>query len=66
MWEAEGEPLPCPGDIEVIVDWSGAPLAVIEIAAVRLSSGRVRRAEVHWYEAHGVGRVNMNVKRFID
>jgi len=36
------------------------------VAAVRLSSGRVRRAEVHWYEAHGVGRVNMKVKRFLD
>lgn len=26
------------------------------VAAVRLASGRIRRAEVHWYEAHGVGR----------
>jgi hypothetical protein len=26
------------------------------IAVIRLPSGRVRRAEVHWYEAHGVGR----------
>jgi len=36
------------------------------VAAVRLSSGRVRRAELRWYEAHGVGRVNMKVKRFLD
>lgn len=36
------------------------------IAAVRLSSGRIRRAELHWYEAHGIGRVNVKVKRFLD
>jgi len=36
------------------------------VAAVRLSSGRVRPAELHWYEAHGVGRLNMKVKRFLD
>jgi len=35
-------------------------------AAVQLSSGRIRRAELHWYEAHGVGRVNMKIKRFLD
>ena len=45
MWEAEGEPLPRPGDIEVIVDWSGAPLAVIEITAVRVRAfGEVDKA----------------------
>ena len=36
------------------------------VAMIRLSSGRVRRAELHWYEAHGVGRVNVKVKRFLD
>lgn len=25
-------------------------------ALVRLRSGKIRRAEVHWYEAHGIGR----------
>ncbi len=25
-------------------------------ALIRLPSGRVRRAELHWYEAHGIGR----------
>src|SRR5262249_37971945 len=35
-------------------------------AGVRLGSGRIRRAEVHWYEAHGVGRVKMKIKRFLD
>ena len=26
-------------------------------ALVRLRNGDVRRAELHWYEAHGVGKV---------
>jgi hypothetical protein len=34
-------------------------------ALVRVEGGRVRRAEVHWYEAHGIGRVRMKIKRFI-
>ena len=36
------------------------------IATVRLVSGAVRRAEVHWYEAHGIGRVRHKIKRFLD
>ena len=35
-------------------------------AIVRLMSGRIRRAEVHWYEAHGVGRIRFKIKRFLD
>ncbi len=26
------------------------------VASVRLASGRIRLAEVHWYEAHGIGK----------
>ncbi len=26
------------------------------VATVRLASGRIRLAELHWYEAHGIGR----------
>jgi hypothetical protein len=33
---------------------------------VRLPGGRLRRAELHWYEAHGIGRVRMKIKRFLD
>lgn len=33
---------------------------------VRLDDGQVCRAEVHWYEAHGIGRVEMKIKRFLD
>ena len=35
-------------------------------ADVRLQSGTVRKAELHWYEAHGIGRKKMKIKRFID
>jgi hypothetical protein len=35
-------------------------------AVVRLGSGRTRRAEVHRHEAHGLGRVRMKIKRFLD
>ena len=36
------------------------------VALVRLLGGRTRRAAVHWYEAHGVGRVRLKIKRFLD
>jgi len=36
------------------------------IVRVQLTSGLVRRAEVHWYEAHGIGRKKMKIKRFVD
>ena len=36
------------------------------VATVRLSNGRLRRAELHWYEAHGIGRRKLKIKRFLD
>ena len=36
------------------------------VATVRLRSGRVRLAELHWYEAHGIGRREMRRKRYLD
>ena len=36
------------------------------IADVALSDGRIRLAEVHWYEAHGIGRVRMKIKKYLD
>ncbi|MBI4557534.1 MAG: hypothetical protein HY706_08125 [Candidatus Hydrogenedentes bacterium] len=35
-------------------------------ALVRLSNGHIRRAELHWYEAHGIGRREMKRKRYLD
>jgi hypothetical protein len=26
------------------------------VANIRLENGKIRRAEVHWYEAHGIGK----------
>jgi hypothetical protein len=36
------------------------------VARVRLADGTVTKAEVHWYEAHGIGRKEMKIKRFLD
>ena len=35
-------------------------------ATVRLANGTLRRAEIHWYEAHGVGKKGLKIKRFLD
>ena len=35
-------------------------------ATVRLADGTLRRAEIHWFEAHGIGRRLMRIKRFLD
>jgi hypothetical protein len=32
------------------------------VAKVRLKSGRIRLAEVHWYEAHGIGKREFKLK----
>ncbi len=31
------------------------------VARVRLASGSVRSAEVHWYETHGIGSVPLSL-----
>jgi hypothetical protein len=36
------------------------------IARIRLRNGRVRMAELHWYEAHGIGRREIKRKRYLD
>jgi len=36
------------------------------LARVRLADGTVARAEVHWYEAAGIGRRELKIKRLID
>lgn len=36
------------------------------VALVRLRSGRIRKAELHWYEAHGIGRKEVKRKRYLD
>jgi len=36
------------------------------VAMIRLRTGRMRRGELHWYEAHGIGRREMKRKRYVD
>jgi len=36
------------------------------VALIRLASGRIRKAELHWYEAHGIGKKEMKRKRYLD
>jgi hypothetical protein len=36
------------------------------VATVRLANGRLRRVELHWYEAHGVGKRDFKIKRYLD
>jgi hypothetical protein len=35
------------------------------IARIWLDDGTTRTAEVHWYEAHGIGKKEVKIKRFI-
>ena len=35
------------------------------VARVRLEDGTVHQAEVHWYEASGIGKREFKIKRFL-
>jgi hypothetical protein len=35
------------------------------IARIRVADGSIHTAEIHWYEAHGIGRKEAKIKRFI-
>ena len=34
------------------------------VAAVRFTNGVQRQAEIHWYEANGIGKFEFKIKRF--
>ena len=36
------------------------------VALVRLRDGSIRKAELHWYEAHGIGKKELKRKRYLD
>ncbi|HET7618431.1 MAG TPA: hypothetical protein VFK20_07975 [Vicinamibacterales bacterium] len=36
------------------------------LARIRLKDGRIRLAELHWYEAHGIGKKEFKRKRYLD
>ncbi|MBI3783066.1 MAG: hypothetical protein HY270_06675 [Deltaproteobacteria bacterium] len=68
------------GDIEVIAAGPGIRIASLllkrygkarwrklkGVARVRLSDGTVRYAELHWFQAHGIGKKKPRIKRFLD
>jgi hypothetical protein len=35
-------------------------------ATVRLPNGALREVELHWYEAHGIGKRDLKIKRYLD
>ncbi len=35
------------------------------IATVQLTDGTICEAEIHWFEAHGIGRKDFKIKRVI-
>lgn len=35
------------------------------VANVRLADGTVCKAEIHWFEAHGIGRKDFKIKKVI-
>jgi len=36
------------------------------VATVRLPNTALRRVEIHWYEAHGIGKRDLKIKRYLD
>ena len=36
------------------------------VARVRLADGTIRDAELHWYEATGIGQKEFKIKRYLD
>ena len=36
------------------------------VATVRLANGKLRRVELHWYQAHGIGRRDLKIKAYLD
>ena len=35
------------------------------VATIRLPNGRIVEAELHWYEAHGIGRKEFKIKTLL-
>ena len=36
------------------------------VATVQFEDGTIHRVELHWYEAHGIGRKKLKIKRYLD
>lgn len=35
------------------------------VATVRLINGRIRKVELHWYEAHSIGKKKLKIKSYL-
>ncbi|MGE5326202.1 MAG: hypothetical protein ACM3NO_04130 [Deltaproteobacteria bacterium] len=35
-------------------------------ATIRLPNGTIRKVELHWYEAHGIGKRDVKIKRYLE
>ncbi len=35
-------------------------------ATIRFDDGTMHRVELHWYEAHGIGRRKLKIKEYLD
>ena len=35
-------------------------------ARIKLKDGTIHKAELHWYEAHGLGKKEFKIKRLLD
>jgi len=36
------------------------------LGTVRLPNGTLRRVELHWFEAHGIGKRDLKIKSYLD
>lgn len=36
------------------------------VVTIKLLDGKIRLAELHWYEAHGVGKKELKRKKYLD
>jgi len=36
------------------------------LATVEFPDGRIHRVELHWYEAHGIGKKKLKIKHYLD
>ena len=39
--------------------------AILGIARIKFTDGTIRIAEIHWFEAHGIGRKEHKIKRIL-
>ena len=45
--------------------WQGRWRKMKGITTVRLADGAICKAEIHWFEAHGIGRKDFKIKKVI-